>query len=182
MPLSRTLARPLLSSMFVVGGANTLANQEAMAERSAPVTERIGAVVRDTVPAASRFVTPENLVRANAAIHLGAGLALATGRAPRLSSAVLAATLVPTTLGGHRFWEETDPMARNNQRIHFFKNLSVFGGLVLASLDTEGRPGLRWRARRAVHDVSKDVSRETRHLRRLAAQQAKIAASALPGT
>lgn len=177
MPLSRTLARPMLASMFVVGGANALRNQQAVTERSAPVTERLGSFLRDTVPAASRFVTPENLVRANAAIHLGAGLALATGRAPRLSSAALAATMVPTTLGGHRFWEESDPATRANQRIHFFKNLSVFGGLVLSSLDTEGRPGMRWRARRAVHDVS----RETRHLRRLASQQAKIARSGLPG-
>jgi uncharacterized membrane protein YphA (DoxX/SURF4 family) len=172
----------MLASMFVVGGANALTHQEALTERSAPVTDRIGSFLRDTVPSVSRLATPQNLVRANAAIHLGAGLGLATGRMPRLSAAVLAATLVPTTLAGHRYWEEADPAARGNQRIHFFKNLSLFGGLVLASLDTEGRPGLRWRARRAVHDVSKDVSRETRHLRRLAAQQAKIAASALPGT
>lgn len=177
MPLSRTLARPMLASMFVVGGANALANQEALAERSAPVTGRIASFVGATAPSVSRFVTPQNLVRANAAIHLGAGLALATGRSPRLSSAVLAATMVPTTLGGHRYWEEADPATRANQRIHFYKNLSVFGGLVLASLDTEGRPGLRWRAQRAVHDVS----RETRHLRRIASQQAKIARSGLPG-
>jgi uncharacterized membrane protein YphA (DoxX/SURF4 family) len=178
MPLSRTLARPLLSSMFVVGGANALTNQEVLAERSAPVTDRVRSFVDGTVPSASRFVTPQNLVRANAAIHLGAGLALATGRVPRLSSAVLAATLVPTTLGGHRYWEEVDPTTRANQRIHFFKNVSVLGGLMLASLDTEGRPGLRWRAAHAVHGAS----RETRYLRRLAAQQAKIVASSLPGT
>jgi uncharacterized membrane protein YphA (DoxX/SURF4 family) len=182
MPLSRTIARPMLASMFVVGGANALTNQEALAKRSQPVTERLSTFLSETMPSVSRFATPQNLVRANAVVHLGAGLALATGRAPRLSSAVLAATLVPTTLAGHRYWEETDPAMRANQRIHFFKNLSLVGGLVLASLDTEGRPGLRWRAQRAVHDVSRDVSRETRHLRRLASQQAKIAAASLPGT
>ena len=47
------------------------------------------------------------LVRVNAAIQLGAAAALATGRAPRLSAMVLAASLVPTTCAGHPFWEAT---------------------------------------------------------------------------
>ena len=62
---------------------------------------------------------------------------------------MLAATLVPTTLAGHRFWEESDPAAQGNQRVHFFKNVSMFGGLLLAGVDTDGKPGVAWRARRA---------------------------------
>jgi uncharacterized membrane protein YphA (DoxX/SURF4 family) len=73
---------------------------------------------------------------------------LATGRMPRLASWALASTMVPTTVGGHRFWEESDPQARQNQQIHFFKNVSMMGGLLLASLDIEGRPSLAWRAKR----------------------------------
>ncbi len=87
----------------------------------------------------------ETYVRVNAAVQLGAGILLASGRLPRLSSAALAATLVPTTLAHHRFWE-AEGEERRVQRVQFQKNLSLVGGLLLAAADTEGRPGLRWRA------------------------------------
>ena len=73
---------------------------------------------------------------------------------------MLAATLVPTTAAGHRFWEEQDPAERAQQRIHFFKNVSMLGGLIIAAGDTEGQPGVVWRTRR----VAKDARREARHL------------------
>jgi len=110
-------------------------------------------------------------VRINAGVHIVAGLALATGRAPRLSSLALAATVVPTTVAGHPFWEESDPGAKANQKIHFFKNLSMLGGLLLAGVDTEGKPGLAWRAKHA----ATDVRREARQLSKAAKREAKRA-------
>ena len=104
-----------------------------------------------------------------------AGLALATGRAPRLSASVLAVTLVPTTAAGHRFWEEQDPARRSAQRIHFFKNVSMLGGLLLAAVDTEGQPGLAWRARRA----ATDARREARQLAKGARREARLARARL---
>jgi putative oxidoreductase len=65
---------------------------------------------------------------------------------------------VPTTLAGHRFWEEDDPARRHQQQIHFFKNLGLLGGLVLAAADTGGAPSLGWRARRAARRVRRKVS------------------------
>ena len=65
-------------------------------------------------------------------------------------------------MAGHRFWEESDPTQKKNQQLHFFKNLATLGGLLLAAVDTEGKPGVAWRARRA----AKDVRREARHLGR----------------
>ena len=114
---------------------------------------------------------PKTLVRINAAAQIAAGLALATGRMPRLSALTLAATLVPTTAAGHRFWEESDPDAKANQRTHFFKNVSMLGGLMIAAVDTEGRPGLAWRAKRA----ARDVRREAKHVRKSATREAKLA-------
>ena len=99
---------------------------------------------------------------------------LATGRMPRISSAVLAATLVPTTAAGHRFWEETDPQKKAMQRVHFFKNASMLGGLLLAGIDTEGKPGVAWRARRAAADVRREarqLAKDARHQTRLARAQ-----------
>lgn len=148
MAVSRLIARPLLASMFVVGGYNALKNADALAARAKPVTDKLTEMAPD-VPG----TTPENLVRANAAVQLLAGAALATGRAPRLSALLLAGTLVPTTLGGHRFWEETDPAQKQNQTVHFFKNASMLGGLLIAAGDTEGRPGVAWRTKHAVAGV-----------------------------
>ena len=75
------------------------------------------------------------VVRANAAVQVVAGAALALGRAPRLSALVLAGSLVPTTLAGHAYWTIEDPAARKLQRIQFHKNMAMIGGLLLAVLD-----------------------------------------------
>jgi putative oxidoreductase len=74
---------------------------------------------------------PELAVRANGALMVGAGVALALGIRPRWAAAALAAALVPTTIVGHPFWQETTPAARSLQQNQFLKNLGLFGGLLL---------------------------------------------------
>lgn len=175
MTVTRLIARPMLASVFVVGGVNALKNVEAAAARAKPVTDAVvptlQGVAERVAPGVRVPTDTKTLVRANAAAQILAGLALATGRAPRLSALTLAATLVPTTAAGHRFWEESDPEARANQRVHFFKNVSMLGGLLIAGVDTDGRPGLAWRARHAAGDVR----REAKHLRKAARREAKLA-------
>lgn len=171
MTVTRLIARPLMASMFVVGGVNALRNADALAAKASPVTDKVIPLARRAVPSAPIPTDAKTLVRVNAAAQLLAAAALATGRAPRLASTVLAASLVPTTVAGHRFWEESDPGARTNQQIHFFKNLSMLGGLLLAGVDTEGRPGIAWRARHA----ATDVRREARHLAKDARREARLA-------
>jgi putative oxidoreductase len=163
MTVSRLIARPMLSSIFLVGATNALKNSSGHAEKADPVTARLVPLIRKAgVPLPEN---PETLVRINAGIQLAAGLALATGRAPRLSAAVLAASLVPTTAAGHRFWEAEDPAQRTQQKIHFFKNVSLLGGLVIASGDTDGKPGVAWRARRAAKDARRVARQEAKLLR-----------------
>jgi uncharacterized membrane protein YphA (DoxX/SURF4 family) len=168
MTLVRLAARPLLASMFVVGGVDSLRTAPAKADAAEPVTERLVPLLRKAVPQLPE--DPATLVRINGAVQVTAALALATGHFPRISSAVLAATLVPTTAAGHRFWEESDPAKKRAQRIQFFKNASMLGGLMLASVDTEGKPGVAWRARRA----AADVRREAHSLAKDARHQAKL--------
>ncbi len=108
---------------------------------------------------AERLPLPDEahqLVKINAVVHIVAGVLLAVGRLPRLASAALAASLVPTTLAGHRFWEEGDAVQRAQQQIHFLKNLGLLGGLILAMVDTQGAPSLGWRAKRAARRVRND--------------------------
>lgn len=171
MTVTRLIARPMLASIFVVGGVNALKNTEAAAARAKRVTDSVVPAVQRLAPGVTIPTDPKTLVRANAVAQITAGLALATGRAPRLSALTLAVTLVPTTAAGHRFWEESDPQARANQKIHFFKNVSTLGGLIIAAVDTEGRPGLAWRAKHA----ASDVRREARHVRKTAGREARLA-------
>jgi uncharacterized membrane protein YphA (DoxX/SURF4 family) len=88
-------------------------------------------------------------VQVNAAAQVAGGILLALGWFPRLAAILLAGSLVPTTLAGHRFWEIDDPADRARQRNQFLKNLGLLGGLILAAVDTEGRPSVTWRAKRA---------------------------------
>ena len=74
---------------------------------------------------------PELMVRLNAAGMAVAGSTLALGIKPRLSALALAGLLVPTTLAGHRFWEEESEQGRRAQRTQFLKNLAMFGGVLL---------------------------------------------------
>ena len=171
MTLMRLVARPMLASMFVVGGVNALKDAPKLAPKAEPVTDAVTGLADKVAPEAPIPHDPTTLVRINGGVQVAAGLLLATNRAPRLSSAALALTLVPTTAAGHRFWEEKDPAARAQQRIHFFKNVSMLGGLMLASVDTDGKPGLAWRARRA----ARDARREARHLAATAKREAKLA-------
>ena len=131
MTVLRTVARPLLSSMFVYGGVDAIRNAKVMAPRAQPVAD----LVQKAAPDAPLNAT--NLVRAGGALQVVAATALATGHVPRLSALILAGSLAPTTAVGHQFWNQTDPAARKNQRIHFLKNLSIAGGLLMATLDPD---------------------------------------------
>lgn len=147
----RGLARPLLAGIFVFGGASAWQRSSKLAVPTAKLVEP----VQDVVPEA---VSAEQLVKANAGVQVVAGGLFALGVAPRLMSVLLGASLVPTTLVGHRFWEVEDQTERTEQQIHVLKNAAVLGGLLFAALDTGGRPSVFWRGRRAVGDAAATVA------------------------
>ncbi len=169
MILLRRAARPMLASVFVFGGLDAWAHPGHRAVLAKPVTDALSTLV----PALPR--DPEQLVRINAAVQVVAGTSLALGRFPRLSALALAASVVLTTAAGHRFWEETEAKARSDQRIHFLKNVSSLGGLLLATADTEGKPSLGWRAHHAA-GVSRHALRASKREAEMAAREAKLSA------
>jgi len=177
MSVVRRIARPLLAATFVSGGVDAYRHPEPRAKMAAPVIEKYAAQVG--LPN-----DPELLVRANGAAMAGAGALLAMGRFPRLSATVLALTIVPTTLAGHPFWEVKDPAQRKQQLLHFLKNAGLLGGVLLAAVDTEGKPGLGWRARRAARDTKRTAGlarKEARNAARKAKRDAKLAKHAVGG-
>jgi putative oxidoreductase len=151
MGIARRIARPLLAASFVSGGVDTLRNPEPRVEMAQTVAPKVG----ESLPLPD---DPDQLVKINAVVQVVAGVLLGIGRLPRLAACALAGSLVPTTLAGHRFWEHEDPARRQQQRIHFLKNLGLLGGLLLAAADTGGAPSLGWRARRAARRVRKKVA------------------------
>ena len=143
----RFASRAMLASMFVTGGVDALRRPEHRAELAKPVLDLLARKFPDLPQ------DPVLLVRVNAAVQVVAGMLLATGRLRRASALVLAASLVPTTIAGHRFWEAEDPDRRRQQMIHFQKNVAMLGGLLLAAVDTEGKPSVSWRVRRVAHET-----------------------------
>jgi putative oxidoreductase len=148
----RAMARPMLASIFVVQGLDTFQHPERVAKAAEPIVGPIA----DPVPAVP--ADTEQAVRLNGAVQTVAGTTLGLGILPRLSALVLAGTLVPTTLAGHRYWEIEDAELRAQQRFHFLKNLTMLGGLLLAAADTGGSPSLAWRRTRATRSARRHLA------------------------
>lgn len=156
----------MLAGIFITGGWDALMNPHPKAQVASDVAPRVA----DRTPGLGDLDT-EALVRLNGAVQVGAGVLLALGRLPRPSALALAGSIVPTTLAAHRFWEHDDRAQRGQQRIHFLKNLGLLGGLLIAALDTEGRPGLGWRAGHTARHARAAAGRSRRRAR-LAARAA----------
>lgn len=167
MTLVRRIARPLLASVFVSGGIDTLRHPGPRVQ----AVEKLN-LADTTLAKKANIADNAQLVQVNAAVQIVAGLALATSRAPRLAATALAASVVPTTAAGHRFWEEKDPASRKAQQTHFLKNLGLLGGLLLAAVDTEGRESLPRRARRGAQATRRGAER-ARLKAELRAEQAR---------
>lgn len=143
MPLRR-IARPLLAAAFVAGGIDALLNPTTKANAAKPLLDK----AQEMWPAA-RSVDPVVVVQVGGVTKVGAGTMLALGRCPRLAAALLALELIPSTAAEHPFWSETHPDERKIQQLRFMKNLGLLGGLLFAITDTQGKPSLAWRAKRA---------------------------------
>lgn len=128
MSFSKFIGRSLLSSMFVVGGVNEFRNAEKMTGMVDALKEQLP----DAVSGSLGTVDSETLVKLNGATMAAAASTLALGILPRLSAAVLAAQMVPVTVAGHPFWKK-DGAERQGNWIHFLKNVSLTGGLLLVS-------------------------------------------------
>ena len=146
MTLVRRVARPMLAAMFVVGGLDQLKHPARKAETARPLVEKFA-------PTVGLPDDAELLVRANGVAMVTAGSLLALGRLPRIASAVLAATIVPTTVAAHAFWNEKDPEVRAQQK---------------DAVPQEPRPARRPAPRRGRHrgQARPGVPRQARHRQR----------------
>ncbi|MFF0458052.1 DoxX family protein [Nocardia africana] len=151
--LIRRLARPLLASVFVVDGVDTLMHPEPRAQAASTLVSHGEQRLPDSV-SAKLPADPAKVVRINAIVRVGAGTLLALNRAPRLSSLALAVTVIPATVTEQDFWNESDAQQRAAKRTAFIKDVGLLGGLLIAAADTEGKPSLGWRGRRAARKAA----------------------------
>jgi uncharacterized membrane protein YphA (DoxX/SURF4 family) len=154
--LIRRIARPMLATTFITRGVEALRSPKPAADAARPTLEGLSKLpdpVGANVP-----TNAETVAKVTAGVQIGAGLLLAAGRLPRISSAALAVSVVPGSLGGHAFWNETDPTRKAAERRALFTDVGLIGGLIIASVDTEGRPSLGWRGRRAARKLGESVS------------------------
>ncbi|MCU1399398.1 MAG: DoxX family protein [Acidimicrobiales bacterium] len=147
----RTLSRPLLAAAFIAGGIQTL----RAPKRVIPAAEQVGVPIAEKVGLPT---DPEQLIKINAGVQVGAGALLALGLFPRAASLALATSLVPTSIAGHPFWKEKDAELRAGQRMQFLKNASMLGGLFASALDTGGRPSVFWASRKAAGRAAGSIS------------------------
>ena len=105
--LIRRIARPMLATTFITRGVEALRSPKPAADAARPTLEGLSKLpdpVGPNVP-----TNAETVAKVTAGVQIGAGLLLAAGKLPRSRSAALAVSVVPGSLGGHAFWNETDP-------------------------------------------------------------------------
>lgn len=168
--LLRRVARPMMAGIFIYGGITALRAPHLHAQIAKPAldavspaidkaTQVVGKVAKKTpVTGPAGRPDEETLIKIDGWVKLIGGTLLALGIWPRLAAVALAGSLVPTTYAGHRYWGETDPQRKQEQIAHFLKNMGLLGGLLIAAADTEGKPSLGWRGRRAARLASTTAS------------------------
>ncbi|AIG64211.1 DoxX family protein [Corynebacterium atypicum] len=152
----RKLARPMLASVYVVDGVDTLVNTEAHIESAESVINR----TRSLLPRKYARKVPEDpelVARTIGGAKVAAGSLLALGKLPRLAATTLAVTAVPTLVGRYAFWETQDEQEKRERRSGFLTRLALLGGLAITSVDTEGKPGVAWRAKDGAQRANKKV-------------------------
>jgi putative oxidoreductase len=172
MTVVRRIARPMLAAIFVTGGLDALLHPAERAKIAAPLVTKLSGPLN--LPD-----DPEMLVRANGATMVAAGTMLGLGTFPRLAAAALAGALIPTTYTAHAFWTVKDPAVRAQQRTHFLKNVGLLGGVLLAAVDTAGKPGLAYRTRQAQSEARRQAALTKREAHRATKRARRFAKHAL---
>jgi uncharacterized membrane protein YphA (DoxX/SURF4 family) len=166
MTLLRAGYRTMLASYFISSGVKAVRDPAPLAALAQPLAEKVVPLVKKYAPDEVAHYVPEDpktLVRLNGALQIAGGLALATGRGRRVGALLLAGSLIPSTLAKYPFWSQSGDEAAAS-RSHFAKNVSLLGGVLLASRDTEGKPGIAWRAQAGGHAIAKSTGKATKKL------------------
>lgn len=172
MSLVRFLARPMLASSFVLAGLDKLKNADDTAAQLSPVLRRAA----DSLPFAAN---EKVLARVIGGTQVGAGVLLALGKSARLAASVLAVISALNAFVEWRSADITSKEGRAARRTQLLKNVTLTGGVLLASVDTAGKPSMAWRAEHLAADARKSASHLAAGARRTTGKQWKKADKAV---
>ena len=171
--LVRRIARPLLAAPFVYGGISTLRKPQDRVPGARPVVEKIAEHGRQAAAGAGaqgRRAVGEGRRRRQGGRRRPVRRWAGCPGSPRSRCRPRSCRRRwPATASG----STTDPTERFGQISNFLKNAGLLGGLLLAAVDTEGKPSVGYRARRAAHkaaDVDGEELREGPEARRQGAE------------
>ncbi|MCT1802647.1 DoxX family protein [Kocuria carniphila] len=176
MSIVRRLARPLLATGYVAGGVEAFRNSSAAAEKLDPVLKQVEQVLPQVRPVtANRAQVAQGI----AAAQVLAASALALSKLPRLSASVLLGTTAINTYVQYQSSDTSTKEAKSNRRNNVFKNLSLVGAVMIASVDTSGNPSLAWRASHLADDVRKNAAKVSKDTKKKFAQAEKAVQDAV---
>ncbi len=156
MSIVRALARPMLASSFILAGIDRLRHADQTATQLAPVLRQLSAAL-------PLEASEKTLARLLAGTQIGAGILLATGKFSRPAAVALALTAGLTTVVEYRNADTSTHENRVHRRNQLNKNVALIGGVLLASVDTAGRPGLAWRAEKLIDSGKKSTKKQLKH-------------------
>ncbi|HRA74969.1 MAG TPA: DoxX family protein [Propionicimonas sp.] len=180
MSLLRFVARSMLASYFVLNGVKAFRDPESQVAAAEPIVDKLMPLATSALPRQVSVYLPEDatgFVKCTGAAQVIGGVSLATGLFRRLGAGVLAATMVPHVIASNPLG--VGPADREQARAQLAKNVALLGGVLLAALDTEGKPGLKWRAKAQKQAVERSVAQTRATVRReakLAGKSARLAA------
>ena len=163
----------MLASFFVANGIKSFTKPQELVESAEPIATKV-------VPLAQRLAPPsvanhipddtETLVRISGGAQVAGGLMLATGIGRQLGAGVLALSMVPHVIAS-RAPKGANAEERAHARGLLLRNVALLGAAMIAAGDTQGRPGLGWRAEQA----QRKLARETSHRKKQLSKEAKAA-------
>jgi putative oxidoreductase len=109
------LGRLMLATIFLLSAVGKLGNFNGTA----------GMMADKGIPAA------RILLVGAIAFEVAGGLSIVLGYRPRIGAVLLLVFLVLATYYFHDFWRIDDPKERQDQMVHFLKNLAIMGAMVL---------------------------------------------------
>jgi uncharacterized membrane protein YphA (DoxX/SURF4 family) len=114
------LGRLLFGGFFVYNGINHFKSTKQLAQYSA----------------AKNVPSPETAVMASGALITLGGASIILGLKPKLGAAAIMTFLATVSPSIHDFWNQEDAQSRQDNMIHFSKNLALLGAaLAMAGIE-----------------------------------------------
>ena len=155
MSLVRRIARPLIAAPFIYEGVRTAVTPERSIDVSPKTFSQLDDQLHNSsVPDA---VDARLVLRVAGSVAATAGLAYAAGRAPRLAALVLLGTTTVGWAGRKRVWELSG-QERLEEIEAILKDAGLLGSVLLAAVDTDGKPSTAYRWNAFVERAQKNAS------------------------